>query len=185
MPSCGEFLGNSDIRLRPNDFPTESKVFCRLMKDALSVAARHYYPRSRARFHRRILLKLADRKLVCAASKTERTLLAQGIGRAIRGVEPAATAAVIPTPTRPAIGEPGGEEDSIDLVTSYLGLALHNPIIASASPLSRDVGVIRQLEDSGIAAVVLPSLFEEQIRRDEELLEVPTSVGIESNPEAS
>ena len=76
-------------------------------------------------------------------------------------------------------------ERYIDLVTSYLGLALHNPIIASASPLSRDVGVIRQLEDSGPAAVVLPSLFEEQIRRDEELLEVPTSVGIESNPEAS
>lgn len=73
----------------------------------------------------------------------------------------------------------------MDLATSYLGLALHNPIIASASPLSREVGVIRQLEDSGAAAVVLPSLFEEQIRRDEELLEVLTSVGIDSNPEAS
>jgi dihydroorotate dehydrogenase (fumarate) len=72
----------------------------------------------------------------------------------------------------------------MDLGTSYLGLALRNPIIASASPLSGNVGTIRQLEDSGAAAVVLPSLFEEQIRHEEQLAEMLTSVGEDSSPEA-
>ena len=73
----------------------------------------------------------------------------------------------------------------MDLSTRYLGLALRNPIIASASPLTGDVGAIRQLEDSGAGAVVLPSLFEEQIRAggaiDRTML---TSVGADSSPEA-
>ncbi len=73
----------------------------------------------------------------------------------------------------------------MDLGTSYLGLALRNPVIASASPLSGDVGTIRQLEDSGAGAVVLPSLFEEQIHEEERLINVLTSVGTDSNPEAS
>jgi dihydroorotate dehydrogenase (fumarate) len=71
----------------------------------------------------------------------------------------------------------------MDLGTSYLGLALRNPIIASASPLAGDVGTIRQLEDSGAGAVVLPSLFEEQIRHEEQLAEMLTSVGEDSSPE--
>ena len=50
-----------------------------------------------------------------------------------------------------------------DLSTTYLGLALKNPLIASASPLSRRIEQVQQLEASGIAAVVLHSLFEEQI----------------------
>ena len=50
-----------------------------------------------------------------------------------------------------------------DLSTTYLGLALKNPLIASASPLSKRVDHVQQLEASGIAAVVLHSLFEEQI----------------------
>jgi dihydroorotate dehydrogenase (fumarate) len=50
-----------------------------------------------------------------------------------------------------------------DLSTTYLGLALKNPLIASASPLSKRVEQVQQLEASGIAAVVLHSLFEEQI----------------------
>ena len=50
-----------------------------------------------------------------------------------------------------------------DLSTTYLGLKLSNPIIASASPLTATIESIRQLEIAGAAAVVLPSLFEEQI----------------------
>jgi dihydroorotate dehydrogenase (fumarate) len=72
----------------------------------------------------------------------------------------------------------------MDLGTRYLGLALRNPVIASASPLSGDVGAIRQLEDSGAGAVVLPSLFEEQIRQEEQLADMLTSVGEDSSPEA-
>jgi dihydroorotate dehydrogenase (fumarate) len=47
----------------------------------------------------------------------------------------------------------------MDLTTTYLGLTLKNPLVASASPLTRDIGSIRRLEDAGAAAVVLPSLF--------------------------
>lgn len=72
----------------------------------------------------------------------------------------------------------------MDLSTRYLGLSLRNPIIASASPLTGDVGVIRQLENSGAGAVVLPSLFEEQIQEEERLIEILTSVGADSSPEA-
>jgi len=50
----------------------------------------------------------------------------------------------------------------MDLTTNYMGLRLKNPLVAGASPLSRDVGSVRQLEDAGIAAVVVYSLFEEQ-----------------------
>ena len=51
----------------------------------------------------------------------------------------------------------------IDLTTTYLGLNLKSPLVASASPLSEDIDNIRQMEDAGAAAVVLQSLFEEQI----------------------
>jgi dihydroorotate dehydrogenase (fumarate) len=50
-----------------------------------------------------------------------------------------------------------------DLTTTYLGLALRNPLVASASPLSRRVDTVRQMEDAGVAAVVMYSLFEEEI----------------------
>ncbi len=50
-----------------------------------------------------------------------------------------------------------------DLTTQYMGLALKNPIVPSASPLSRHVSSIRQMEDAGAAAVTMYSLFEEQI----------------------
>ena len=52
---------------------------------------------------------------------------------------------------------------TIDLSTTYLGLKLKNPLVASSSPMCEDVGNIRRMEDSGAAAVVLHSLFEEQI----------------------
>ena len=50
-----------------------------------------------------------------------------------------------------------------DLTTTYLGLNLKNPLVASASPLSKKVDTVRKLEDAGASAVVLYSLFEEQI----------------------
>lgn len=53
------------------------------------------------------------------------------------------------------------------LSTDYMGLALRNPLVASASPLSRTVDAIRRLADAGVGAVVLYSLFEEQVRREE------------------
>lgn len=54
----------------------------------------------------------------------------------------------------------------VDLSTSYLGLSLKNPLIASASPLSKKVSTVQALEQKGVAAVVVYSLFEEQITRD-------------------
>ncbi len=54
----------------------------------------------------------------------------------------------------------------MDLSTRYMGLALKNPLVASASPLNTDIGNLRRLEDAGAAAVVLPSLFEEQIEAE-------------------
>lgn len=52
------------------------------------------------------------------------------------------------------------------LTTSYLGMTLKNPIVASSSPLSHNVDSIRRLEDAGASAVVMYSLFEEQITFD-------------------
>jgi len=51
----------------------------------------------------------------------------------------------------------------MDLSTEYLGLRLRSPLVASASPLSESLDRIRRLEDAGISAVVLPSLFEEDL----------------------
>jgi dihydroorotate dehydrogenase (fumarate) len=54
----------------------------------------------------------------------------------------------------------------MDLSTDYMGLTLRNPLVASASPLSRTVDGVRRLADAGVGAVVLYSLFEEQLRRE-------------------
>jgi dihydroorotate dehydrogenase (fumarate) len=51
----------------------------------------------------------------------------------------------------------------VDLTTSYLGMKLKNPLVASASPLSEKVETAKRLEEAGIAAIVMYSLFEEQI----------------------
>src|SRR3984893_18204241 len=56
----------------------------------------------------------------------------------------------------------------MDLSTDYLGLRLRNPLVASASPLSQTVDGVRRLADAGVGAVVLFSLFEEQLRREAE-----------------
>jgi len=54
----------------------------------------------------------------------------------------------------------------IDLTTHYLGKTLCSPLVCSSSPLCEDVGELRRMEDAGAGAVVLHSLFEEQIRRE-------------------
>lgn len=59
----------------------------------------------------------------------------------------------------------------MDLSTRYLGLDLKNPLVASASPLALDIGNIRKLEDMGASAVVLPSIFEEDIDNEIEGIE--------------
>ena len=72
----------------------------------------------------------------------------------------------------------------MDLTTTYLGLKLKNPLVASAGPLSRELDGIKLMEDAGLSAVVLESLFEEQIRRDEGALDHFLTEGTESFAEA-
>ncbi len=72
----------------------------------------------------------------------------------------------------------------IDLGTRYLGLPLQSPLVASASPLSESLDGIRALEDAGAAAVVLHSLFEEQINVEGSELDRYLSDGTESYAEA-
>jgi dihydroorotate dehydrogenase (fumarate) len=71
-----------------------------------------------------------------------------------------------------------------DLSTTYLGLRLGNPLVVSASPLGEDLVTIAALEAAGAAAVVLPSLFEEQLALESESLSHHLSAGTESFPEA-
>jgi len=71
-----------------------------------------------------------------------------------------------------------------DLTTSYLGLALASPLVAAASPLSEDLDSLRKLEEAGAAAVVLHSLFEEQLTRESAALDRALSEGADSQPEA-
>jgi dihydroorotate dehydrogenase (fumarate) len=62
---------------------------------------------------------------------------------------------------------------SVDLSTTYLGLTLKNPLVVSACPLTAKVDQLQRLEEAGVAAAVLPSLFEEQIEHDaEEMIRV-------------
>jgi dihydroorotate dehydrogenase (fumarate) len=73
---------------------------------------------------------------------------------------------------------------TIDLSTTYLGLKLKNPLVASSSPVCEDIGNVRRLEDAGASAVVLQSLFEEQIDHESDELdryiEAGSEVGAES-----
>ncbi|MCX7839926.1 MAG: dihydroorotate dehydrogenase-like protein [Anaerolineae bacterium] len=72
----------------------------------------------------------------------------------------------------------------VDLTTTYLGLKLKNPIVPSSSPLMQKVDTVKQLEDAGAAAVVLHSLFEEQIMKESELLDHYLNYGTEGYWEA-
>jgi dihydroorotate dehydrogenase (fumarate) len=58
-----------------------------------------------------------------------------------------------------------------DLTTTYLGLKLKNPLVASASPLSKKMDTVRRIEDAGAAALVMYSLFEEQITHESQELD--------------
>ena len=72
----------------------------------------------------------------------------------------------------------------MDISTTYLGKKLKNPIVVSASPLSRSMDLMRQLEDAGASAIVMHSLFEEQVTNEAESLEFYKSNGTESYAEA-
>lgn len=72
----------------------------------------------------------------------------------------------------------------MDMTTRYLGLQLKSPVVASASPLNRHLDNLLRLEDCGAGAVVLPSVFEEQIEHEQELLDALIDRGAESFGEA-
>jgi dihydroorotate dehydrogenase (fumarate) len=72
----------------------------------------------------------------------------------------------------------------MDLTTRYMDLDLKNPLVASASPLNAELDNIRRLEDAGVAAIVLPSLFEEHIETQMRHYGMMTAMGVESSPEA-
>jgi dihydroorotate dehydrogenase (fumarate) len=74
---------------------------------------------------------------------------------------------------------------TIDLSTNYLGLKLKNPLVASSSPMCEDVGNIRRIEDAGAAAVVLHSLFEEQITIDNDELDLQMRNSAEISAEST
>jgi dihydroorotate dehydrogenase (fumarate) len=71
-----------------------------------------------------------------------------------------------------------------DLSTTYLGLNLKNPLVASASPLSKKLDRARKLEEAGISAIVMYSLFEEQIIHESLELDHFLNRGADSFPEA-
>jgi dihydroorotate dehydrogenase (fumarate) len=72
----------------------------------------------------------------------------------------------------------------MDLTTNYLGLRLRTPLVVGASPLSEDIANIERMQDAGASAVVLYSLFEEQLRQDRLELNRRLEHGTQSSPEA-
>jgi dihydroorotate dehydrogenase (fumarate) len=72
----------------------------------------------------------------------------------------------------------------MSLVTNYLGLSLRNPIVVSSSPLSHNLDSIKRLEDAGAAAVVMYSLFEEQIAFDSYYVDYFLATGAHNSAEA-
>ncbi len=72
----------------------------------------------------------------------------------------------------------------VDISTTYLGMKLRSPLVASASPLSEKLDNIRWMEDAGAGAIVLFSLFEEQIQREREMMHHYMLYGTESYAEA-
>ncbi|MCP4381327.1 MAG: dihydroorotate dehydrogenase-like protein [Hyphomicrobiales bacterium] len=72
----------------------------------------------------------------------------------------------------------------MDLSTTYLGLPLAHPVVASASPLGRALDDIRRLEDAGAAAVVLPSIYEEEVEAEDAITLALVEQGSWTQPEA-
>lgn len=73
---------------------------------------------------------------------------------------------------------------TVDISTNYLGLDLANPLVASSSPLTGNLESLHRLEEAGAAAVVLPSLFEEQIEHDSWVIHDLFEYGSSISPEA-
>ena len=73
---------------------------------------------------------------------------------------------------------------SVDLTTKYLGLELAHPVIPAASPLTGDIDHIHALVEAGAPAVVLPSLFEEQIEHDAMAVHFSLELGADGFGEA-
>ena len=75
--------------------------------------------------------------------------------------------------------------DGMNLVTSYLGLSLRNPLIASSSPKNAELDHLRRLDDAGVGAVVLPSLFQEQLEAEHDHYEtILVASSADNSPEA-
>ncbi len=72
----------------------------------------------------------------------------------------------------------------MDLTTRYLGMNLRTPLVPSASPLSDELDNIKRMEDEGASAVVLHSLFEEQMKSEQEALQYQLMYGTDSFPES-
>jgi len=77
-----------------------------------------------------------------------------------------------------------GDGDMLDLTVTYLNLQLRTPLVASASPLSHELDGVRRLEDAGASAVVLYSVFEEQLCQEQAELEHHLSAGSQSFAES-
>src|SRR6516225_3290650 len=90
-----------------------------------------------------------------------------------------------PSATVPLRWPPASTRDRpMNLDTSYLGLKLRNPLVASAGPMTQTAERVKRLAEAGVGAVVLPSLFEEQIRAEADRDERLAEVGIDSFAEA-
>jgi dihydroorotate dehydrogenase (fumarate) len=72
----------------------------------------------------------------------------------------------------------------MDLSTTYMGMKLRSTLVPSASPMTRELADLKQAEDAGAGAVVLPSVFEEQLRRESAELDLALTQGTESFAEA-
>ena len=72
-----------------------------------------------------------------------------------------------------------------DLRTTYMGLSLAHPVIASASPLTKNADGVKRLEDANAAAVVMFSLFEEQLRWEQDSLRYLTETTAAASPRRS
>ncbi|MGI9577300.1 MAG: dihydroorotate dehydrogenase-like protein, partial [Microthrixaceae bacterium] len=77
------------------------------------------------------------------------------------------------------------DNSRLDETTTYLGLELATPLVASASPLTRDLDSMRDLEANGVGAVVLPSLYEEEVEQDARTLQMLLHQGAEAFVEAA
>ena len=72
----------------------------------------------------------------------------------------------------------------MNLSTTYLGLKLAHPLMAGASPMVDDMGMVKRLEDAGVSAIVMHSLFEEQITREEQGMIMDMELSSNSSAEA-